>query len=99
MDDKVKLMLLKQDLGIFSDAKDDYLRHLLEQAEGRIQEEGIRKEKEDKQQPVYDGLHIQYAAYLFRKRARTDTTMPRFLRYGLNNLLFSQKSRGQEDGV
>ncbi|MEY8285357.1 hypothetical protein AALA13_16305 [Lachnospiraceae bacterium 50-23] len=94
MDEKVKLALLKQDLGIFNGSKDDYLYHLLKQAEGRIQEEGIKKEMEGKQQAVYDGLHIQYAAYLFRKRAGTDTSMPRFLRYGLNNLLFSQKIRG-----
>ena len=39
-----------------------------------------------------DMIIISYAAYLFRKRAGTDTAMPKFLRYQLNNLLFGQKA-------
>ena len=47
----------------------------------------------------YDSCQVMYAAYLFRKRAAgtaggkdSETAMPRFLRYALNNLLFSQKA-------
>ena len=40
-----------------------------------------------------DMVQIQYAAYLFRRRGGEETSMPRFLRYELNNLLFSQKGR------
>ena len=38
---------------------------------------------------------IDYAAFLFRKRANKDNTlaMPRSLRYELNNILLSQKGR------
>lgn len=36
-----------------------------------------------------------YAAYLFRKRAGQDTSMPRYLRLQLNNLKISQKGKGR----
>lgn len=85
-----KLALLKHDIGMLTSSKDIYLKHLLELAERGMKREGIQKESSTE----YDGLNIQYAAYLFRKRAGTDTTMPKFLRWGLNNLLFSQKARG-----
>ena len=46
---------------------------------------------------------VQYAAYLFRKRAGNETAMPRFLRLRLNNILFSQKERQMaatfDDGI
>lgn len=90
MDNKEKLTILRLDLGICGVAKDEYLNHLLELAEKEIKNEGIKPETGSE----YDGLVIQYAAYLFRKRASSETTMPRFLRYGLNNLLISQKARG-----
>lgn len=97
LEKNVKLILLKQDIGILGNAKDDYLKHLLELSEKEMNREGIQKENTIE----YDGLNIQYAAYLFRKRASNENTMPRFLRFGLNNLLISQKARSysyQESG-
>ena len=85
-----KLELLKVDVGMLTSSKDKYLEHLLELAERQMNREGIKKETSTE----YEGLTIQYAAYLFRKRAGEDTTMPKYLRWGLNNLLFSQKARG-----
>jgi len=41
----------------------------------------------------YDMVVVDYAAFLFRKRANSEMKMPRHLRYELNNILFSQKQK------
>lgn len=89
MNDAAKLAVLKQDLQMLTSANDDYLRTLLTLAASKIQTEGIKLTEDIES----DMAVIQYAAYLFRKRAGTDTTMPRFLRWQLNNMLFSQKGK------
>ena len=82
-----KLVILKKDLQQMTMANDTYLETLLTFAEAAIQREGIvLKDDIECNMAV-----IHYAAYLFRKRAGADAAMPRFLRYELNNLLFSQK--------
>ena len=91
MDKAAKLAILKQDLQMLTTANDEYLGTLLDLAAGAIQREGIKLIEDDTE---CDMAVIQYAAYLFRKRAAADTTMPRFLRWQLNNLLFSQKAGG-----
>ena len=67
-----------------------YLEKLLEQAAALIKREGIELKEGDLE---CDMAVIHYAAYLFRTRAAagSETAMPRFLRYELNNLLFGQK--------
>lgn len=89
MDEGQKLTLLKQDLQMITNSNDDYLIMLLKMAEELIKREGIIPENTTE----YAGIQIQYAAYLFRKRAGTETSMPRFLRWEMNNLLFHQKSK------
>ena len=91
MDKAAKLAILKQDLQMLTTANDEYLGTLLDLAAGAIQREGIKLIEDDTE---CDMAMVQYAAYLFRKRAAADTTMPRFLRWQLNNLLFSQKAGG-----
>ena len=91
MDKAEKLAILKQDLQMLTTANDEYLGTLLDLAAGAIQREGIKLIEDDTE---CDMAVVQYAAYLFRKRAAADTTMPRFLRWQLNNLLFSQKAGG-----
>lgn len=89
MTDAEKLKLLKNDLQMLTSANDEYLSALLSQSASAIQTEGI----------VLDGTIecdmavVQYAAYLFRKRAANETSMPRFLRWNLNNILMKQKGR------
>ena len=89
MTDEEKLTLLKNDLQMFTSANDEYLSALLLQSVSAIQTEGI----------ILDGTIecdmavVQYAAYLFRKRAANETSMPRFLRWNLNNILMKQKGR------
>ena len=87
------LLLLKNDLQILTEANDAYLTALLQQAQIAITQEGIILGS-DYQSAL---IQVQYAAYLFRKRAAADTTMPRFLRYQLNNMLMSQKGGAAND--
>lgn len=85
-----KLTLLKQDLQMLTSANDAYLASLITAAESAMQREGIELVENDMD---IDMAVVQYAAYLFRKRASNETAMPRFLRWRLNNILFSQKGR------
>ncbi len=94
MNDSAKLVILKKDLQMMTSANDDYLMILIQQSKSLIEKEGIILTEGD---VLSDSAVIQYAAYLFRKRASNDTTMPRFLRYQLNNMLFSQKGSGIND--
>lgn len=91
MTSEEKLALLKQDLQMLTSANDEFLTSLITTAESAIQREGITLVENDMD---IDMAVVQYAAYLFRKRASSETAMPRFLRYRLNNILFSQKGAG-----
>lgn len=91
MTDTEKLVVLKQDLQILTTANDGYLSTLIELAKSAIVTEGIVLIDGDIEG---DMAVVQYAAYLFRRRADAETVMPRFLRYQLNQLLFKQKSGG-----
>lgn len=93
MTNEDKLKLLKRDLQMLTSSNDEFLSSLLSTAEAAIQREGISLVENDID---IDMAVIQYAAYLFRKRAGNETAMPRFLRWRLNNILFSQK--GKTDG-
>lgn len=102
MSNTEKLALLKSNLQLLTSAQDDFLVFLLSAAEAAMAREGIT----DDESADYNACQIDYAAYLFRKRASStgtatlgtgfapsggETAMPRFLRYALNNLLLSQK--------
>ena len=86
------LRVLKADLQQLTDANDGYLSDLLTLARALIAREGITLKEGDIE---CDMAVVQYAAYLFRRRAAgsAETAMPRYLRWQLNNLLFSQKGR------
>lgn len=75
---------------MLTSSNDPFLSSLLDTATTAIQREGITLVENDMD---IDMAVIQYAAYLFRKRASNETSMPRFLRWRLNNILFSQKGR------
>lgn len=90
MKGEFRLAILKKDLQLLNTTNDEFLKTLIYQAEAAIRREGITLVEDDIES---DMVVIQYAAYLFRKRAGTDTAMPRFLRLQLNNMLFSQKSQ------
>lgn len=82
MTDDEKLAVLKKDLQMLTSSNDGYLKTLLEYAEKAVEREGVDADGEIES----DMVIIQYAAYLFRKRASGDTAMPRFLRLQLNNM-------------
>lgn len=84
------LVLVKQNLDITYDYKDEQLVFLIATSESSIQEEGITLDLEDAKDV---NLVVMYTAYLFRKRAEDNPVMPRMLRYALNNRLFSEKAR------
>ena len=101
MAEQTMLALLKADLQLLTNTRDDYLSFLLDTAEARMTRMGIAADDS----ADYTAAQIQYAAYLFRKRAAGtsgagdyapdggETAMPRFLRLALNELLLSQKAR------
>lgn len=89
------LEILKKDLQMLTNSNDGYLRILLDQAKAQIQREGV-----DLSVGIEgDMVVIQYAAYLFRKRAGGETAMPRFLRLQLNNMKVSQAGRGEKNDL
>lgn len=91
-----RLNFLKKNIQTLTDAHDDYLTFLLEEAEESVKESGLR----DDGSKLYDGVIIDYAAYKWRKRD-ADTSggkdgasaMPRFLKRTINKMLFNQKIR------
>lgn len=87
MTDQQTLVLVKADLQLMTSANDVLLLHLIDAAKAAIEREGIQADGS----ADYDAIVVSYAAYLFRKRAASETSMPRFLRWMMNNILVSQK--------
>lgn len=82
------LTVLKVDLQISTDKMDAYLSQVIDAAKSYITTEGI-----DLNCSTGDGMLVEmYAAYLYRRRREENVTMPRMLRWALNNRLFSQKA-------
>ncbi len=94
MSSKQILTILKYNLDIIPDdtSRDEYLLQLISAARALIEREGATLEE-----TIEDGqLIVMYAAYLYRKRA-TDEPMPRMLRWALNNRIFSEKMKAEDD--
>lgn len=87
MTDQQTLVWLKADLQLMTSANDVLLLHLIDAAKAAIEREGIQADGS----ADYDAIVVSYAAYLFRKRAASETSMPRFLRWMMNNILVAQK--------
>lgn len=94
-----RLTILKSNLQLLTNVHDDFLTALLTAAEAAIRREGIKNDAS----MDYEICVIDYAAWLYRKRAANtngaggfapdggETAMPRFLRRQLNNILMAQK--------
>ena len=94
MQDVELMAFLKSNLDLISvdSRKQGYLDQCLASARTFIKREGIPLSEDVS---IEDGqLIVMYAAYLYRKRA-TDESMPRMLRYALNNRLFALKAGGK----
>ena len=88
MTDEEIRTVLKVDLQISTDKMDVYLDKVIDAAKSYIQTEGIQLTCS-----TGDGMLVEmYAAYLYRRRREENVTMPRMLRWALNNRLFSQKA-------
>lgn len=102
MTNEVLLQLLKNDLQITTNANDSYLEQLLQFSLTQMERMGITIEViSDNDVNVASDeaiqvIQMQYASYLFRKRAGEETAMPRFLKRELNGLLLSQKMGSEE---
>ena len=93
MTDEEIRTVLKVDLQISTDKMDVYLDKVIDAAKSYIATEGINLDCS-----AGDGMLVEmYAAYLYRRRREENVTMPRMLRWALNNRLFSQKA-GETDG-
>ena len=90
MGEQAILTALKVDLQISTSAMDTYLGQLIAAAQSYITQEGVVLTDS-----IGDGMLVEmYAAYLYRKRREENVSMPRMLRWTLNNRLFSQKAGG-----
>lgn len=94
MTDQQTLILVKADLQLMTSANDVLLKHLIDAAKAAIEREGIQADGS----ADYDAIVVSYAAYLFRKRAASETSMPRFLRWMMNNILVAQKIKAGGEG-
>lgn len=82
------LAMLKCNLQLIGNTWNEYLTQLIEVAAREIGREGVVL---DTSQIDDVNLIVMYASYLYRKRNSDDVTMPRMLRYALNNRLFAGK--------
>ena len=90
MDNESILIILKTDLEIAVASRDDMLINLIDMAKAAIKREGVNLTDS-----VEDGMLVErYAAFLYRKRKEDTISMPRSLRYMLNNRLLSEKAKG-----
>ena len=88
MTDEEIRTVLKVDLQISTEKMDVYLDKVIDAAKSYIATEGINLDCS-----TGDGMLVEmYAAYLYRRRREENVTMPRMLRWALNNRLFSQKA-------
>ena len=88
MTDEEIRTVLKVDLQISTEKMDVYLDKVIDAAKSYIATEGINLDCS-----TGDGMLVEmYAAYLYRRRREENVTMPRMLRWALNNRLFSQNA-------
>lgn len=96
------LVLLKQDLIISTNAYDSFLTQQIEGAKLMISREGVTLPPEESEYTAEDRqLVTGYAACLFRQRSEgtnrqksdAELAIPRWLRWALNNRIFSEKMK------
>lgn len=87
MNDATLLEMLKVDLGISTNAYDNRLLQYITSAKAYIEQEGVNLNTT----VISDAnLIVMYASWLWSKRD-TNESMPRMLRWNLNNRLFAEK--------
>lgn len=89
------LSLMKQGLLIGTDGYDTYLEQLLDAAKVYLIREGAASLDESETGDLQ--LIVGYADYLYRQRGDASYKMPRWLRWNINNRIFSEKMAEVED--
>lgn len=89
--DRMTLLLAELNMRNAPPGRREQLQQLLDVAAARIAKRGITLD------PLDAGdvhLHVEYAAWLYRRRAQADAAiMPRYLQLDLNDRLVSEKAR------
>lgn len=93
MTDLEILEMIKADLN-HPRNQDALLTQMQAEAEWQIGMKGIVVDKSD---PAVCGVIRMWTAWLFRKRASSDPSMPRMLEMQMKDLLFHQKMSGKYD--
>ena len=89
LDKEDKLDLLKRNLQTNTTANDEYLKALLDQSVALMKRRGIVEEDS----MDYHMAQVDYAAFLFRKRANLEAPFHEHLKQELRDILFSQKMK------
>lgn len=91
MDESLILKLLKIRLGIASNARDEYLLHLVESTVAMLDDEkGIHA---DLTNPVISNFVINYTAWMYESKGEMGG-MPRHLQFAMHNLMIHNKKPG-----
>ena len=94
--DKLTLLAAEQNMHSIPQGRREQLQQLLDVAADRIRQRGITLDDEDAGD---SHLHVEYAAWLYRRRAQADAAiMPRYLQLDLNDRLIAEKAR-VDDGT
>ena len=91
MDESLILKLLKIRLGIASNARDEYLLHLVESTVAMLDDEkGIHA---DLTNPAISNFVINYTAWMYESKGEMGG-MPRHLQFAMHNLMIHNKKPG-----
>lgn len=92
--DKLTMLMAELNMHAAPAGRAEQLRQLLTVAASQIEQKGIHLAEDD----VKDAyLQVSYAAWLYRRRAQTDSAMmPRYLRMDIHDRLIAEKGRVQD---
>lgn len=92
MTDEEILQVVKFNLGLRSEARDEYLKMIISSAIAESGNAGIDPGGQDRNyQSEYYQYIADYSAWLYRTRGGTDGDEPRFLRLRRNNLIIGRQ--------
>lgn len=89
--DKLTMLMAELNMHTAPAGRTDQLRQLLEVAASQLAQKGVHLAEKD----VKDAyLQVSYAAWLYRRRAQTDSAMmPRYLQLDIHDRLIAEKGR------
>lgn len=88
--DKLRMLQLELDMHTLPVGRQEQLEQLLTVAASKLAQTGITVNDDD---PLDVQLQVDYAAWMFRRRARKVTLMPEHLRTDIHDRLISEKAR------